>query len=73
MPPVAPKADAAVPMAANPLTWVLIQTAPRVEVLAVSESRDRLWSEFLELIDAEFDRGGISVADIEIRPANILF
>ena len=73
MPHAAPKADAAVAATRDPLMWVLLQLAPRVEVLAVGSSRNRLIREMADLYGADHDRGREPGLRLAVRSANILF
>ena len=69
----APKHDVTVTATANPLMWVLVQTAPRLEILAASADRERLRSEMAELYGHDFECGSDPGFRLAIRPTNVLF
>lgn len=68
MPHAAPRSIAALAATHRLVLWVLLQTSPRVEVLAVSESRNRLIFEMAVLYGADKDCGLNPDFRLSVRP-----
>lgn len=69
---IAPKPDHAVAAKPVPTVWVLVQTAPRFAVLAVSDNRRRMLGEMADLYAAHRAAGRTAGLGLAVQPANLL-
>ena len=53
------------------LTWALVQTSPRFEMLAVSEDRNRLIEEMRDLVELVSMGGMEGQRHFVVKPANV--